>query len=289
MSALPPCVSWDFEAIGVPWRVDTAAAVDEADRHRILTVMREFDRDWSRFRDDSSVARLAAGEGAVRAPRDTLAMLDTLAAAADATGDAVTPLAGDALQAIGYDAALTLRAGPPRPAPGWREVLSWSEDRIELARPAVLDVGSLGKGRLVDLVFAELSGLRGPVAVDGSGDLRTRGVTERIGLEHPYDRHRVVGVWEIRDAALCASATNRRAWGDGLHHVIDGRTGRPVDTVVATWAVGEDAMHADAVATALFFDGGPRLAHEWGVQWVRMTSDGRVDYSPGCTAQLYTR
>ncbi len=62
------------------------------------------------------------------------------------------------------------------------------------------------------------------------------------------------------DAALCASATNRRAWGDGLHHVLDARTGVPVRSVVATWAVGADAMRADAIATALFFEGGPELA-----------------------------
>ena len=45
---------------------------------------------------------------------------------------------------------------------------------------------------------------------------------------------------------------------------------------------------ADAIATALFFDGGPRLAHEWGIQWVRMLTDGRVEYSPGSTAELFS-
>ena len=124
--------------------------------------------------------------------------------------------------------------------------------------------------------------------VDASGDLRSRGAVERVGLEHPYDPDRVIGVWEFEDAALCASATNRRAWGDGLHHVIDGRTGEPVRTIVATWAVADDAMTADAVATALFFDGGPRFAHDRGVAWVRMTTDGRAEYSPGCAARLFT-
>ena len=94
-------------------------------------------------------------------------------------------------------------------------------------------------------------------------------------------------------AALCASAVNRRAWpsaaGTTLHHVLDARTGQPVRTIAATWAVAPDAMTADAVATALFFEGGPRLAHEWGVHWVRMTTDGRVEWSPGCRADLFVR
>ena len=35
--------------------------------------------------------------------------------------------------------------------------------------------------------------------------------------------------------AIAASAANRRAWGDGLHHVLDAVTGEPVRGVVATW------------------------------------------------------
>ena len=99
----------------------------------------------------------------------------------------------------------------------------------------------------------------GSIVVDAGGDIAVRGAPQRIGLEHPFDERRAIGVWEVADAALCASAVNRRAWGDGLHHVLDARTGAPVRTVAATWAVAPTAMRADAIATALFFDGGPRL------------------------------
>ncbi|MGZ3089125.1 FAD:protein FMN transferase, partial [Pseudomonas aeruginosa] len=60
----------------------------------------------------------------------------------------------------------------------------------------------------------------GDVVVDGSGDLAVRGTPVRVGLEHPYDPARAIGVVEVRGAALCASAVTRRAWGDGLHHVL---------------------------------------------------------------------
>jgi len=46
-------------------------------------------------------------------------------------------------------------------------------------------------------------------------------------------------------------------------------------------------MRADAAATALFFDGGPELAARWGVEWVRMTTDGRVEWSPAVRAELF--
>ena len=117
--------------------------------------------------------------------------------------------------------------------------------------------------------------------VDAGGDIRLSGVTERIALEHPYDPAKAVGVWELAGGALCASAVNRRAWGDGLHHVLDARTGEPVRQIAATWAVAPTAMLADAVATALFFDGGPELAHRRGTPWVRMTTAGHLEWSPG--------
>ena len=75
--------------------------------------------------------------------------------------------------------------------------------------------------------------------------------------------------------------------GVSLHHVVDARTGEPVRTIAATWAIAPSAMRADAVATALFFDGGPELAFEWGIEWVRMSTDGRVEWSPG-SCLLYT-
>ena len=46
-------------------------------------------------------------------------------------------------------------------------------------------------------------------------------------------------------------------------------------------------LDADAAATALFFDGGPELAARWGVEWVRMTTDGRVEWSPAVRAELF--
>jgi len=133
-----------------------------------------------------------------------------------------------------------------------------------------------------------LADVPGDVVVDAGGDIRVRGAGVRVALEHPFDARRAIGVVEVADGALCASAINRRAWGDGLHHVLDARTGQPVRTWAATWALAPEAMTADAAATALFFDGGPELAVRWGVEWVRMTTDGRVQRSPGCRAELFT-
>ncbi len=283
---------WRFDAIGTRWEVQTATALPDDARRAASAVIERFDREWSRFRPDSLVSTLARGDGEVTvpAPADAAAMLGAYAELSEATGGAVSPLVGEALAHRGYDAEYSLVDRGSLAASGdWRQRLTWDAGMLTVRGSALIDVGALGKGRLVDLVAACLRPwAAGGIVVDAGGDVSAHGVIERIGLEHPYDPSRAIGVWEVTDAALCASAVNRRAWGDGLHHILDARTGQPVRTVAATWAVAPTAMRADAVATALFFTGGEALAARWGVSWVRMATDGRVDWSPGCTAELFT-
>jgi len=285
--------SWRFEAIGTAWEVVTDEPLPAAVRDAVNAVVDGFDRDWSRFRPDSVVSALADAGGAVAAPADAAAMLEAFASLEAATGGAVNPLVGASLDSLGYDASYSLHDRGARPAPAdWRERLTWHDGRLSLSGPGTIDVGALGKGRLVDPVLEVVAAASpGDVVIDAGGDLAVRGRPQRIGLEHPFDTRRAIGVWEVGDAALCASAVNRRSWpsatGTTLHHVLDARTGQPVRAYAATWAVAADAMTADAVATALFFDGGPRLAHEWGVEWVRMTTDGSVEWSAGCRADLF--
>ncbi|WP_154097578.1 FAD:protein FMN transferase [Microbacterium testaceum] len=282
--------TWAFDAIGTSWAIDTAAELPTVARDAVSAVIERFDREWSRFRADSLVSELAEGRAAsVPAPSDADAMLSLYRELDEATAGAVNPLVGDALARLGYDARLTLAPwGGPQPAPAWRDVLTWG-DTLSLGAPATIDVGALGKGRLVDLVLDVVTAhVEGDVVVDASGDLAVRGEPVRVGLEHPYDASRAIGIATVTDGALAASAINRRAWGEGLHHVLDARTGAPVNAFAATWALADTAMHADALATALFFDGGPRLAASWNAQWVRMRTDGRVEWSPGFEGEVFS-
>ncbi|PKI90527.1 hypothetical protein CW368_10080 [Actinomycetales bacterium SN12] len=285
--------AWQFDAIGTQWEIETVDTLSGAVRAGVGAIIEAFDATWSRFRDDSVISSLRSQGGTADltpdAAADAAAMLEVYRDLGRATAGAVSPLIGSALEALGYDSALTLRPGPPRAAPaGWERMLRSDHMSLTLDEPAVIDVGAVGKGRLVDLVSDALAHLPGRVTVDGSGDLRVRGGSARVALEHPYDPSMAIGVVEVTDAALCASAVTRRAWGSGLHHVLDGRTGLPVRTWVATWALAADALHADAAASGLFFAGGPELADRWGADWVRMSSDGRIERSRGLAGELFT-
>lgn len=281
---------WRFDAIGTTWEIETEEGLGDDLRGEVLDEIDAFDREWSRFREDSLVSMLAVSGGSVPAPGDAVDMLETYASLSVATAGAVNPLVGTSLARRGYDATYSLRDRGPMPAaPRWGDVLHVEDGELILERPETIDVGALGKGRLVDIVSDRLGQhVDGDLVVDASGDLRHRGAPDRVALENPFAPRRAIGVIDLCGQALCSSAVNRRVWGDGLHHVLDARTGETAKAYAATWAMAPTAMVADAMATALFFDGGPELAHDWGVSWVRMTTDGAVEWSPGCTAVLFT-
>lgn len=285
---------WGFDAIGVPWTVETAVPLATRIRGLVSDRIARFDRAWSRFREDSLVFRMARQGGTWRLPAEAGPLLALYERLHTVTGGRMSPLVGDRLASLGYDGGYRLRpAAVLAPVPAWADALAWDGERLTLLRPSVLDVGAAGKGLLVDLVGDVLAaeGIRDSV-VDASGDLRIRGDgagrEERVALEHPDDPSRAVGLITVREGALCASAGNRRAWA-GVHHILDAVTGAPARAVAATWAMADSALVADGAATALFFADGAAIADALGERlgWVRMWADGRLEHSPGIEGELF--
>ena len=281
---------FSFQGIGTAWDITTAFPLPQPLRMRLLDRVERFDADWSRFRPDSLVAELAREPGCYAFPAEAGPLGTLYRRLYTLTGGAMTPLVGGSLERLGYDAAYSLRpAGPPLPAPAWESVLAWSGTSIRASVPVVLDIGAAGKGLLVDLLAAELhaAGIE-TFIIDAGGDLLAQGPEPvRVALEHPYNPAQAIGILELEGRALCASAANRRAWGDGLHHVLDGTTGRPVRTAVATWALAETAMVADALATALFFVPGAPLQESFDFSWLAVFSDGSAAYSAEFEGTLF--
>lgn len=281
---------WRFEAIGTAWQVESEDELPDAVRRGVLDRIESFDRTWSRFRPDSVVTALAEVPGRVELPDEAEPLLDLYRRLDRLTDGAVTPLVGRTLADLGYDAAYSLRpSATPSDVPSW-STLSWEPPVLETHEPLLIDVGAVGKGLLADLVSDVLaaSGLEA-FTVDASGDLVHRGRENlRVALEHPLDATVAVGVAELAPGtALCASAVNRRAWGDGLHHVLDGRTGRPTHDVLATWVVADTCLLADGAATAAFFVPPARLDAELGVASARLLSTGRLEWSATFPGEMF--
>ena len=274
---------WRFEAIGTRWDVETAEPLPLGARRRVTAVIDRFDRALSRFRDDSLVTRMAREPGEYELPAEAVGLFDLMDEMSALTAGRFNPLVGRALESLGYDRAYTLRADG-----SWVEPRPWSTvhragARLRLDEPALVDVGACGKGYLVDLVGQTLERQFGiaDYVVDAGSDMR-RGPQARVlrvGLEDPADLSRVLGVVQWHSTGFAASASNRRAWGEGLHHVLDGTTGRPVHGVVATWATAASCARADALATALFVaapDDRQAVTQAVDGTWAALTSDGRL-------------
>lgn len=284
-----------FEAIGAPWEITTPDPLPAPVVAAIRARIRRFDAVYSRFRPDSLVSRIARDPGRHPFPDDAAPLFALYRLLHDATGGSVSPLVGHRLEHLGYDRDYSFRiSSDPAAVPAWDDTAAAWDGRTLTTRQSVLiDVGAAGKGYLVDLVAEVLdaAGL-GEYLIDASGDLLHRGRRPvRVALEHPFDPTMAIGVVELHNGALCASAPNRRSWGPGLHHIIDARTGLPTAEIAATWALAPTALLADGLATALFFAEGTELAAAVGlhdaVQTVAMRADGTATASPSFSGDLF--
>ncbi|WBQ03455.1 FAD:protein FMN transferase [Kribbella sp. CA-293567] len=284
-------IAWRFDAIGVPWRIDTATPLSAPAKDEVQALVDRFDATYSRFRAGSLVTTVSTEAGGrFEFPSDAAGIFDLYDQLHRLTDGAVDPLVGRQLERLGYDAAYSLT---PRIGEG-AEMGVWSRDVrregriVSTRKPVLIDVGAVGKGYLVDQVSRLLTTLGvGTHIVDAGGDLRHRGAeTTRVGLEHPTVPGNVIGTAEVHNQALCASAVTRRAWR-GLHHVLDARTGVPTRDIVATWVVAPTAAEADGLATALFFVDPGALAESFDYTFVRVRADHVVEASPRWRGDLF--
>jgi len=281
---------WSFEALGTSWVIETRNSLALEFKATVTERLAEYDNTYSRFRDDSLVSQLVV-PGTYNFPDDFKKLFEIYNACFELTDSQMTPLIGGMLEDAGYDKDYSLQPKEIQSIPDFSEVIKWDgKNTITSLEPVVFDVGAAGKGYAVDIVanLLEKNGTSDYI-IDASGDIKHHSRTvERIGLEHPDDPSRVIGVANLYQQSLCASASNRRAW-QGFHHIINPSTRRPVDRIVATWVIADNTLVADAMATALFFVELPgRLMEAFPFSYVRMFADGTVDYSANFEGELFT-
>lgn len=278
--------SWRFAAIGTSWSIETPDSLPEEVKMAVTRRIDEYDKTYSRFRDDSFISLLRT-PGTYTLPTDARPLLQMYKELYTLTGSRMTPLIGATLEAAGYDATYSFTQSPAQVVPPF-SALGWDEgNTVTVTEPVVLDVGAAGKGYLVDIISNVLNGYGlHEHTIDASGDVLVKGRQERIGLEHPGDPTKIIGVCEVTNSSLCASAINRRKW-NGLHHVFDGVTQQPVEGVVATWVVSDNALLADALATALFFVDPGIVQEQYTFESVVMKNNGEVSATPGFKGELF--
>jgi FAD:protein FMN transferase len=151
--------------------------------------------------------------------------------------------------------------------------LSIESQSIRFERAEIeINLGSIGKGYALDCIAemmrgriqtALLSAGSSSILAIGSGDRGHRGWM--VGIRHPKDKTKRLGVLKLRDCAMSTSGSDEQFFEhDGVRygHIIDPRSGIPASQVSGVTVVAQSAATADALATA-FYVGGPDLAERY--------------------------
>jgi len=147
--------------------------------------------------------------------------------------------------------------------------------------PSGVDPSGLVKGWAVDRAAAILDAAgRTAYAINAGGDIRFRGGSWRIGIQHPLEPQAVARIIEADDLAVATSGEYERG-----SHVRDPHTGQPPSGILSVTITGPDLGTADAYATAAFAMGATRATH-WtarlrGYEALTILADGRVLATPG--------
>jgi thiamine biosynthesis lipoprotein len=219
----------------------------------VVDWLHHVDEVFSTYRADSDVSRLARGEATpAELDPDVAVVLDRCGEISRLSGGAFSATAGGRLDPSGF-------------------VKGWAVDRAA----AMLAVAGVRNG-----------------AVNGGGDMQLLGEAApgrpwRVGISDPRDRTRVLSVVTGRDLAVATSGT-----GEQGRHLLDPRTGQPVDEVASVSVVGPRVSEVDAYATAAFVlgrDGLDWVASLPGHEALVVHLDGTCRRTPGFPGTVPTR
>ncbi len=126
-----------------------------------------------------------------------------------------------------------------------------------------IDLSGIAKGYAVDRAVKILLSSHGIIKkglVDAGGDIRCFGTNHekwRIGIKNPRGND-IIMIKEIGNVSIATSGDyenfyiiNKRRY----HHLINPKTGYPAEECISATVIAEDALTADAMATALFVMG----------------------------------
>ena len=280
-----PCVL-HFHA---PSRIEAKRVADG-----VVGEVRRLEAKYSRYRDDSlvsAIVRSAGSASGIDVDDETASLLDHAATCFAQSAGRFDVTSGVLRRAWDFrsgrvpdqrevDAVLELV--------GWERVV-WARPRLRLPRPGMeLDLGGVVKEYAVDRCVGLLrdQGIEHAL-VDLGGDLgiagpHPDGAPWTIGVRDPFERGEALLTIDIARGAVATSGDYERGMtiGDRRYtHVLDARTGWPVEGVASVTVVAPHCTVAGSVSTIAMLLGrercGPWLA-DLGLPHVSVLADGQV-------------
>lgn len=289
----PKKFSW--RSMGTSFEISIFDEISEAVfldlQKNIIEQSDAFDKTYSRFIKTSFIWQIAGKTGEFEVEKEFMDMLKMYFELYDLSEKKFNPLIGFTISDMGYDDQYSLV-----PKEHIRETFDLkeaveilSDTNIRISKPALFDVGGVGKGYFVDKISSFLKENRiKRFLVNGSGDLFYSGDGQKItaGLEHPDDNKKVIGTIELLQGSLAASGSNKRNWGK-YHHIIDPISLSSPNELLASWVLADSAMLADALATCLFLCPPENFSAKFKFEYCLLNKDYKIKKSAGFTAYFF--
>lgn len=287
-----------FQAMGSPCVLHLYAPTTgevEADAVAALAIAEvgRLERKYSRYREDSVTSEInrSAGKAAgIRLDDETAGLLDYAETAFRQSDGLFDITSGILRKAWNFKAQQLPSQEQLRPLlerVGWQRVV-WSAPRLALPEAGMeLDFGGYVKEYCADRV-AQLcrdNGLRHGL-VDLGGDLcvigpHPDGSAWRVGIRHPRRPESAMARVDLSHGAIASSGDYERftiVEGRRYSHILDPRTGWPVEGLASVSVVAPHCLVAGTASTIAMLKGseGARWLDELGLPSLRMNRDGEL-------------
>jgi thiamine biosynthesis lipoprotein len=237
------------------------------------------DQGLSTYKPDSEISRLnqeLAGTG-VRISPMTSEIIGEALRLAELSRGAFDPTVGPLVSLWGFDELSVRVPHPERVSATLSRVgfehLTWDPPSRTLRSDRVgveIDLGAIAKGFAIDRALAAMRriGTKSGLVDLGESSIGFFGSPRSFAIRHPLEPDEMVARFELEGGAVSTSAGYERGFeqdGRWYSHIIDPRTGAPVQDSVSATVVGDEgeAMKVDALATAGFVLGPDQAVGLW--------------------------
>ncbi|MDD3793503.1 MAG: FAD:protein FMN transferase [Candidatus Gracilibacteria bacterium] len=165
------------------------------------------------------------------------------------------------------------------------------DDIIYLKNEVSIDLGSVGKGYIIDKIYTILDKKYDNFIINFGGDIRVKG-KHIIYLEDPLNDKNIVGEIELQDCFIASSSPNKRKTKKG-HHLINPFEKNSQNDKIAIFLTHKLSSFSDIFSTALFVTPLEKslniLSSIKGLEGLIIDSNGNIYKSSNLNCNLYKK